>query len=571
MKTKIIRFWGAVVVLAALVLGFGQASTQTRCLSGKIAYEGKVSGPVVLRLYALSVSSRGGVQPLSKGDIYGDADPVRVLTLKKPGSYAFEGLPPGHYAVVGFVDSDRNGDVGFDPHEPFGWVVDEPGGVAGSIDLRKDDAKGAGVILRTPTPFPKKGGRAQHGALRWIHGLPVLQLWGTARERGYAHGFLVGRQIIDFFEFYIVEDNWRSARRYEEIFVPFLENHLACPNAFIEECDAVIAGMRDSGIDMHVPTLNRDFRRTDLLAINAYIEKRSAFPMAESSSCTQFAFWGDASRESDLEGGLIAARNMDGECDVRKVTVSHFLIFAVDLSEPDRKRWVSTMWPGFVGTISGINEEGLYCMENAGGAGPGPVPEGVVPCGVTQRYLLETEGRDATPESVLEAMKPFTCSTGGITAAGSIILWAVPYKGQEVPAFVYEGGRGGYAIRTPGKVRPTDPSVIMAANHHLKYGYDPERPNHSLGEPVSFSSRWRYEVGMHMLEAWSRGRVPMGLDHAVRLLQTVAHGTTEYSVIFLANQMRILVAVDDLKTDMWDAPYLHWAEYEFEELFAKNE
>jgi hypothetical protein len=59
------------------------------------------------------------------------------------------------------------------------------------------------------------------------------------------------------------------------------------------------------------------------------------------------------------------------------------------------------------------------------------------------------------------------------------------------------------------------------------------------------------------------------LSEAKRLQQIVSHGSTEYSVIFMANQMKILVAVDDLKTDMWDAPYLSWREYQFEELFTR--
>jgi hypothetical protein len=402
-----------------------------------------------------------------------------------------------------------------------------------------------------------------------MHGLPVLQLRGTAEERGFAHGYLAARQIIDFFEFYIIEDNWRSAKNYKETFVPFLEDHFDCPSEFLKECDAVIQGMQASGIDMRVEALERDFKRTDLLAINAYIEKRAAFPIADPASCTQFAFWGSQTEGSELDGGLIAARNMDGECDVRKVTVSHFLVYAVDPSEHGRKRWVSTMWPGFVGTISGVNEDGLYCMENAGGSGSGPVPEGIVPCSWIQRIILEEQGRDASPESVLETMKPFVCSTGGITAAGSIILWAVPYKGQESPAFIYEGGRTGFAIRTPTEVRPVDPANIMASNHHLSYGFDPDKPDYSLGRPVSFSSRWRYETGMHTLEAWSRQGKSLGLNEAIRLLEQVAHGTTEYSVVFLANEGRILIAVDDLETDMWDAPYMKWIEFDFDELFKK--
>jgi hypothetical protein len=166
-------------------------------------------------------------------------------------------------------------------------------------------------------------------------------------------------------------------------------------------------------------------------------------------------------------------------------------------------------------------------------------------------------------------MEQFKCEGGGITAPGSIILWAVPFHNQEVPAFVYEGDRFGGSMRTPAQVRPLHPHNIMASNSHRVYGYNPDRPDLSFGKPVYFSSLWRYETGMNELEAWSRTGKALGLAEAKRLLQIVSHGTTEYSVIFLANQMHILVAVDDLKTDMWDAPYLTWKEYRFEELFAR--
>jgi uncharacterized protein (DUF2141 family) len=556
-------------VLSFFVLGCGNASTDTRSISGRLIYEGDQSGNIIVNLYKLPASSKGQAHLLSKEDIYGDVDPFQTLNLEKPGSYTFDNLVAGYYSTLAFIDIDGNGEVGFDPPEPFGWFTLTPGGRWDPIDLTQGDATDCDFRLLTPTIFPREDKIIEHGTFSWRRGLPVLQLWGTAEERGFAHGYLVGRQIIDFFEFYIIEDNWRSAKRYKETFVPFLEEHFNYPAEFLKECDAVIRGMQASGIDMRVEALGRDFNRTDLLAINAYIEKRAAFPAAAPSSCTQFAFWGKQTEGSELNGGLIAARNMDGECDVRKVTVSHFLVYAVNPSESGRKRWVSTMWPGFVGTISGVNEEGLYCMENAGGSGPGLVPDGVVPCSWIQRIILEKQGRDASPESVLKMMKPFACSTGGITAAGSIIFWAVPYKGQESPAFVYEGGRAGFALRTPSDVRPVDPTNIMASNHHLTYGFDPAQPDESLGSPVSFSSRWRYETGRHTLESWSRQGKSLGLKEAIRLLQQVAHGTTEYAVVFLANEGRILIAVDDLKTDMWDAPYLKWIEFHFDELFKK--
>ncbi|HSW30076.1 MAG TPA: hypothetical protein VLH75_11385 [Longimicrobiales bacterium] len=438
--------------------------------------------------------------------------------------------------MVAFMDMDGSGTLDFAAPEPLGWYAAEAAAWIDPIDLPEGAEGRADVTLRRPTPFPRDGRVADHGALRWMKGLPVLQLTGTARQRGFAHGFLVGEQIVDFFEFYVLEDSWQSATRYEAEFVPFLQSHFDYDPEYLAEVDAVVEGMKASGMDMRVEWLGRDFGRVDLLAINAYIERRAAqaSPAAASSlngpACTQFAFWGEATQGSELAGGLIAGRNMDGEVDLRKVTVSHLLLFAVDPSEPGRRRWVSAMWPGFVGTITGLNEEGLYAMENAGGSGPGPVVDGLTPCSWVQRNILENAGAESTPASI--------------------------------------GDRFGTDIPEPGEVAPASPFGIMAANHFMTYGVDPDRPGFFFGKEAGFSSTWRYEAGMNTLEAWLRQKKPLGTEEMRRLLQSVAHGTTEHSVIFRANDMTLDVAVDDLETDLWDAPYQPWVTFTFEELFG---
>jgi hypothetical protein len=555
----------AVLGLAAILLA---PSGRPVTLRGEIRYDGPESGPVVVQAYSLPATAGASVRRLTKADVLGGAAPVRTVPLPGPREYRLPDLERGHYSVVAFMDLDGDGALDFDPPEPLGWYAAEAGGWIDPIDLSGAADGWADIVLRKPRRFPAAERRVEHGALRWIKGLPVLQLHGTAEERGFAHGFLVGEQIIDFFEFYVLEDSWRSARRYEEEFAPFLESHFDYSPEYSAEVDAVVRGMEASGIDMTVEWLGRDFRRVDLLAINAYIERRATQASAPAGSgCSQFALWDDATEGSEVDGGLIAGRNMDGEVDLRKVTVSHFLLFAVDPSEPGRRRWVSTMWPGFVGTISGINEDGLYSMENAGGTGPGPVVGGLTPCSWVQRYILENAGRESTPESIEEMIGRFRSAGGGTFGAGSVILWAVPFEGQPAPAFVSEGDRFGTAIRTPTEVAPACPYDIMATNHYLVYGVDPNRPVLNFGRQPSFSSRWRYETGMNTLEAWTRARKPLGTAEMQRLLQSVAHGTTEYSVIFRANDMSIDVAVDDLAADLWDAPYQSWVTYRFDELF----
>jgi len=124
------------------------------------------------------------------------------------------------------------------------------------------------------------------------------------------------------------------------------------------------------------------------------------------------------------------------------------------------------------------------------------------------------------------------------------------------------------AIREPTTVAPSCSFDIVATNHYQLYGVDSDRPGLNFGKEPSFSSRWRYTTGTNTLEAWSRQQTPLGTSEMQRLLQSVAHGTTEYAVVFRANDMSIDVAVDDLAADLWDAPYQQWVTYEFEDLFT---
>ncbi|MCA8956896.1 MAG: hypothetical protein KDC87_12535, partial [Planctomycetes bacterium] len=396
----------------------------------------------------------------------------------------------------------------------------------------------------------------RHAALLRLRGVPVVRLHGTAVERGTAHGALLARQILDWFEFYLLEDRFRSARTYQQEFVPFLEHNFRWPVAMVQEVDAVLAGMKGSGVPLRVAALARDFNRTDLLAINAYVETR-----AMRSACTQFAVWGAQTAGTDVAGGLIAGRNMDGEVDLRKTTVMHTLVFAVEQRAPGKHRFASVMWPGFVGTLSGISEDGLYSMENASGSGRGPVENALVPISWTQRFILENVTASVTPDAIARLFDAHRSSGGGACGPGCIVFFAQPFRGQRAPAFVYEGDRFGGVMRLPGEVRPSAQTCLMASNHPLKY-------RAGTGVPVpSFSSRWRYEAGKNLLETWTRQRRPIGTTEMLRLLQSACHGTTEHSVIFRANQKTIDLAIDDLKADMWDAPYLAWQRFAFAELF----
>lgn len=499
-----------------------------------------------------------------KPDIFAAARKPDATVVDPDGGFQLT-VGPAPHAVFAFQDINGNG--GWDPGlpEPFGWYADQAAGRPALIDATAaTDA--VDLVLKRPHPFPKESSQTiDGGQLIRIKGYPVLHLEGNARQRGFAHGKLLAAQIVDFFRFYILEDKFGSAKTYQNGFAKFLHTHFQYPPAMVQECEAVLEGMQASGVDLHVPELGRPFTLTDLYAINGYIETR-----AMRSSCTQFAAWGQRTTDTDVAGGMITGRNMDGEVDLRKVTVSHFVLMAVDPAEPGQKRFVSMMWPGFVATISGFNEEGFYTMENAGLTGPGDVVDQMVPFSWVMRESLAKLGADATPSDVQQLVDSFDNAAGGSCGPGCITLFAMPYQGQDQPAFILEGDRFGDAQRFAGQALPEIPQVLLGSNHHRRYGVESTDPDRIFGKPAGFSSAWRYEAGRHRMEGWFRSGRNIGTAEMRDLLQTVAHGTTEYAIITRPNQRQFDVAIASMESEPWDAPYREWTTFSFDELFQNT-
>ena len=536
----------------------------SRTLTGSILVEQQgFSGPICVWAMRQQVLATGQNLTPTKQEIFA-ASQIAKMVKAANGKYSLQ-LEEGTYSVFAYADTNQNGRWDPDVPEPFGSYTKKSGGCFDSVVIGELNTSGLDINLKAPKHFPTERRSAPGGTFTRIKGYPVLQLSGDARARGFAHGKLVAAQIVDFFRFYILEDKLRSAGAYEDGFAKFLNSHFAYPEPFVAECEAVIDGMKASGADLHIQELARDFSLTDLYAINGYIETR-----AMRSSCTQFAAWGPRTESTDVDGGMVTGRNMDGEIDIRKVTVSHFLIYAVEPSEVGQKRYISMMWPGFVATISGINEDGLYAMENAGLTGPGDVVDGLVPIAWTMRETLAKLGSDITPPSLQRFVDRYDNSAGGVSGPGCILLFATPFVGQKHPAFVFEGDRFGDAIRTDGEVKPHLPNVLVCSNHHQKYGVDLKKPDVVFDKTPSFSSLWRYESGMHKLEAWDRIDRRVGTQEMRELLQTVAHGATEYSIITRPNKLEFDVAVASMKPELWDAPYCSWTTFAFEEVFWKQ-
>jgi len=210
------------------------------------------------------------------------------------------------------------------------------------------------------TEVPRVEGARMYLGRNWLEvhdGLPVLYLTGSPFEMGYANGFLTQEYIhrqeeaMIFMLYRAVPISW--ARSVLKVFVVFKNRHLG---RFVPEEQQ----MEMLGVSLGCPDANHElgplFNR--ILAFHA-AQDISYMLMNNpliSGRCTAFCAWDRMS----ADGHMIAGRNFDWEAapvfDKDRMVI---------LCEPDRGiPFVSLAWAGMVGTVSGMNREGLFVSVN---------------------------------------------------------------------------------------------------------------------------------------------------------------------------------------------------------------
>ncbi|ETO18613.1 hypothetical protein RFI_18648, partial [Reticulomyxa filosa] len=360
-------------------------------------------------------------------------------------------------------------------------------------------------------------------------------MWGNEQQRGLAHGTLLAKQIIDWLEFYMIRTHLNGDVSLYNNFTQFLQSHFVFEDPFMTEIDAIFSGMqlegvfflknffffflfnnfvlfylsfqkkkkksqveqstttmfaiRASGVNLTVPSLHRDFEVMDLLAMNSYLEVSAMIPgpylhaniSKLQPACTQFL----ATESMTFDRTFWAGRNMDGETDPWRVTVTHLILFAIE-STDNTPRIVSIMWPGFVGTLTGFNEWGVYTMVNAGNMGPSPVIGDLTPISFQMRAVLNTfvdvntlTYTNVTDFLVSKFASEESNSGKGNGTSGSGVVAMIGWVdhdnefSQPVSMFALEADRLATVARIPGQ-NPDLPLQygILATNHFRVLGVD---------------------------------------------------------------------------------------------------
>ncbi|MEZ4384829.1 MAG: C45 family peptidase [Nannocystaceae bacterium] len=376
-------------------------------------------------------------------------------------------------------------------------------------------APGRAAPVRGPEPAEElptpDGDTSIHGALRTVDGQRVLHVWGTPREMGYAHGYLLREAILGVVDGYALEAippvTFAAA-------APVFAAAADVSPALREEAAGVIAGMEAAG-GARSAGLGRGLTSADLLLLNAMTDLVAI-------GCSSVSAWGAATAaEPRLDGELAIVRNLDWSPS--PALLESQVIIAYEPSDPRRQPLVSVAFAGYIGCLSCVNEAGVAGLFNMGygdgAASMSQAAEGFAPANLLLREALgardvDGDGR-SSGEDVIKAVR-------GRRHAGSYIVHVVePAKAAAAagrpPARVLEIEATGVATRR-AEAGSRLGGEVLAATNHLRAEQRPQACSRYRRIESVVESRGR-SLGLDAL--WSLGesvRIDPQVVHTLLLL-----------------------------------------------------
>lgn len=366
------------------------------------------------------------------------------------------------------------------------------------------------------------------GRLTQVDGVPVLTLWGSQHERGFAHGYLMAEDIIRLFDGYLREtirdpealSNFDKAARQQ-----LKAMHIA--PRYMDELRGMFEGVqRRLGDAARVPALDRLLELDDLVAV-------ACIPELARIGCSSFAAWGPLTSD----GGTISGRNLDWH---RLGALQSGQMIIAYTAEPEGKRlgWLSITWPGYIGCLTGMNSEGVTVAMHDVFTGAPTAPLGFTPRGFALRDAVESAHAASAGKDVLAILR------GRIAAVGNNVPISFPCRGEgkeSAIVFEYDGDlTNGYGVtvRRTASSNHADgekPAFLPCTNHYRK-----------RGRPESCD---RFEkIDRRLNEIALSGQL-MGVEDGWEILRSVAclpgpkqRIQTYHSVVFEPNSGRMHVA-----------------------------
>lgn len=466
------------------------------------------------------------------------------------------------------------------------WMWRSPNGrrfkLADVLDLALADAD-AGVTeewlvdrLTTDYPWnrlPEKWSTEVKGSLRVlpvgdakgdVTPVRILTVWGSDFERGYAHGRLLGRDVLELWSQYALriaafKGGYQNICELQDMVFDF-------PASYEQEMKGLMAGILDSvpaeERETYTKLVGRDLRLVDLKAGNTLSD------WAE-FGCSSVSVWGD--RTSD--GRVLTARNLDYQTMGGMLNKYHLVVVQAPqpatATSPARHGWVSLAFTGAIGCYTGMNDQGVTAMmHNTPGHYTRTI--GIVPRAFSQRTALELADAANMPDSFATALREMHhLVPSNIHTSWPRLNGKVDPRGQAAAMELdgYTPLHEGVTVRRPEhNAAGVAHDLFVVTNHFCRRFTPTDREDGmppELGAPGN--SPMRFATLQDAAGAAPRGSVDVPTIRD--WLKKVCHPGTAHSVVF-SPDTREVYALQPVGSEGRGGPYAHMNRLSVDALMA---
>ena len=250
-------------------------------------------------------------------------------------------------------------------------------------------------------------------------GKKILKIWGTHQERGYAYGFLMGDEIKEIAEDYIIGYVFSNSSYLYENFRSYIIDHFEIEEKYHTETEAMVSGIVDSGVDIYSSVLGRELDAFDILCANCIVDMSgmNMFAPDIEFGCSSLSSWGESTVDPNLFGSLVITRNMDWT--PHQTLLDNHLLVVNFPSEEDEIPWLSFTFPGMIGALSAINQNGIAAFMNMGNINTSNNEQNLHPVFLSIRNGIEMNDYDNN--SALDQLDVYQAIHDNLHLSGSII------------------------------------------------------------------------------------------------------------------------------------------------------
>ena len=327
-----------------------------------------------------------------------------------------------------------------------------------------------------------------NGRVEQLGAFRLLRVWGTPEEMGFAHGYLLADSIVTVINATCETLDKESRTHFDDVLAQMLP-YVEIPDRFMRELEGIIAGLEaKKGSLPMLKSLGRPLRLDDLVFHNAG-------DMIRAYGCSGFTVWGEQAGSL----GVITTRNFDYPSASAAMQAEHLLI----VRQPNGRRSVlSITWPSYLGTFTGMNEDGACVFMHDGTGGVIPRPDRKrIPLPLVLADALERSTEHNAAENIrasLHALRTYPFSY--------MIRVITPRVDSTVPSHVFRIDKGGVGEN------PTGSTYCITTNHYLT----------RTGKPTAGANEWsllryqriekRLSPNMTRDEAWA-AQAAVASDH----------------------------------------------------------